>query len=180
MDRNQRLVNEARAMGFAALYFACWIAFLILLKKLILAEYDIAFSGMSKALIGVLLLSKVVLVLERVSLGSWVRSQPAIVGVAVRTALYGGGVVVVLLLERAFEGRHEYGGFGPALAAVFTQVERHHVWANAIAVTASLLGYNMLSVIRDHVGKGRLLHMFLAPCPESTGERPASRGGPRG
>lgn len=155
----------------ATLYFAIWIGVLVLLKMLILAEYHIEFHGLSMALIGVLVLAKVVLVLEHVPLGSWIRKQPAFVDVIVRTVLYALGVLIVLLLEKAFDGRHEYGGFGPSLLAVFQHADVYHVWVNTICVSGALLVYNILSVIRRHLGKGGLMRLFLSPLPEGPGAK---------
>lgn len=166
MSFRQRLKHEFRALAVAVMYFGCWIAALVLLKQLVLAEYRIAFHGLALALVGAVVLSKVVLVLEHVPLGAWVRARPAWVDVVARTVLYAFGVVVVLLLEKGFEGRHEYGGFGPSLAAVFQHADVHHVWVNAICLSGALFGYNAMAVVRRHLGYGTLLRMFLAPLPE--------------
>ena len=78
MSFKQKLKDEAKAVVIAALYFGCWIAALLLIKTLVL--------------------SKVVLVLEHVSLGAWVRARPAWVDVVLRTVMYSMGVTVVLVL----------------------------------------------------------------------------------
>jgi hypothetical protein len=166
MSLRQKVMDEIKAVALATLYFACWIGALVVLKQLVLAEYQIAFYGLSLAVIGALVLAKVVLVLEHVPLGAWIRTRPALVDVILRTALYAFGVLVVLLLEKAFEGRHEHGGFGPSLLAVFQHAEVHHVWVNTICLSGALLGYNALSVVRRHLGKGGLIRLFLSPLPE--------------
>jgi hypothetical protein len=166
MSRLESLKNEVRELALASLYFFLWIGLLVALKKLILAEYRIAFSGLSAALVGALVLAKVVLILEHVPLGPLTRRRPAGVEVLVRTALYAAGVVVVLLLEKGFEGRHEYGGFVPSLRSLFEHADIDHVWANAICITGALLGYNALSVIRRHLGDGGLIAIYRAPLPE--------------
>ena len=164
------LKKELMAVGLAMLYFGSWIAALLLLKQLVLAEYSIAFHHFSMAIVGALILAKVVLLLENAPLGSWIRSRPAWVDVVVRTILYSFGVALVLVLEKGFEGRHEHGGFGPAVAAVFRAVEGPRVWANTICISGALLGYNMLSVVRQHLGAKRLVQMFVSPLPESPKE----------
>lgn len=162
----QKFKNEITAMLLAMLYFAAFIGVLLLVKTLILAEYRIEFSAWSTALVGVLVLAKVVLVLEHAPLGAWVSHQSAWVDVLLRTILYAVGVFVVLLLEKAFEGRQENGGFGHALARVFQHDDMPHVWANTVCLSAALLGYNLLAVIRRHLGTGGLLRLFLSPLPE--------------
>lgn len=166
MSITQQLKHEIAAVISLTFYFVCWLGALLLLKYLLLAEYQIAFSGLSVALLGALVLAKVVLVLEHVSLGAWVHARPAWVGVVLRTALYVFGVFVVLLLEKAFEGRHEYDSFGASLIAVFQHADVHHVWLNTICLSAALLSYNILSVVRKRLGKGALLQMFLTPLTE--------------
>ena len=166
MSIAQKLQHEIAAVISLTLYFGCWLAAMVLLKYLLLSEYQIAFSGLSVALVGALVLAKVVLLLEHVSLGAWVRAQPAWVDVVLRTALYAFGVFVLLLLEKAFEGRHEYGGFGASLIAVLQHSDAVHVWLNTICLSAALLSYNMLSVVRKRLGNGALLRMFLTPLPK--------------
>lgn len=161
----QKVKDEIRTVMLTTLYFVVCIGILVALKVLILAQYQIEFGSLSVVFIGALILAKVVLVLEHVPLGGLTRGKPAWVDVVCRTIMYAAGVFVVLLLEKAFEGRHEAGGFGAALLEVFQQAEMYHVWANVIALSAALLGYNALSVLRDHLGKDALVGLFLTPRP---------------
>ena len=171
MSIAQKLKHEIVAVILVTLYFSCWLGALVLLKYLVLAEYQIALSGFSVALIGALVLAKVVLVLEHVPFGAWVRARPAWVTVVLQTALYTFGVFILLLLEKAFEGRHEYDGFSASLIALFQHVDITHVWLNTICLSAALLSYNMLSVVRKRLGKGVLLQMFLTPLPEASAKK---------
>lgn len=166
MSVAQKLKHEIKSVISLTLYFGCWLGALVLLKYLLLTEYQVAFTGASVALVGALVLAKVVLVLENVSLGSWVRAQAAWVDVVLRTALYFFGVFVVLLLEKGFEGQHEYGSFGAALYEVFQHADGTHVVLNTLCVTAAILSYNILSVIRKRLGKGALLKILLSPLPQ--------------
>ncbi len=166
MSFRQKLKDEIKDIGIAALYFGCWLGGLLLLKLLVLAEYRIAFHGWSLAVVGALVLSKVVLVLENVSLGAWVRGRPAWEEVVLRTVIYSLGVAVVLFLEKGFEGRHEHGGFGPALRQLIQQADVNHVLSNTLCLSGALLGYNMLSVVQRHLGKGGVIRIFMSPFPD--------------
>lgn len=148
MSLRDTLWYEIRAVGIAALYFGAWLAMLLAIKQLIPAEYEIYFYGMSKVLLGALILSKVVIVLDHVSLGEWVRRRPAWISVVLRMLLCALGVLVVLLLEKGFEGRGEHGGFGAALQAAFAATDIYHVWVNTIDITGALLVYNLLAVLQ--------------------------------
>ncbi len=170
MSITQKLKHEIVAVVWLTFYFGCWLGVLSLLKYLLLAEYKIEFSGFSLALIGALVLAKVVLVLEYIPLGPWVRDRPVWVDVVLRTTLYVFGLFIVLLLEKAFDGRHEYDSFSASLIALFQHADMNHVWLNIICLSAALLSYNMLSVVRKRLGKGAFLQMFLTPLPKGQGQ----------
>lgn len=165
MSAPEKIKHEIKSILLAALYFAIWIGALLVIKSLILEEYHIPFHHYSMALVGALILSKVVLILEHVSLGSWVRSQPAWIEVVLRTVLYAMGVLIVLILEKGIEGRHEHGGFGGAVEAAFKGSDAPHIWANIICITGALLIWNATSVIERHLGKRGLGKLLLAPLP---------------
>ena len=175
MGVRDKLMAELAALAQAGLYFTVWLGALMVLKKLILEEYRIEFHGLTLALMGALVLSKVVLLLENVPLGRWTRDRAAWVDVVLRTALYTIGVFVVLVLEKGLEGRHEHGGFVPALTSGFAHLDVNHVWVNTICLGGALLGFNVLTVIRRQLGEGGLRRLFFAHPPDET---PASRTSP--
>jgi hypothetical protein len=166
----EKIKNEIKSLTFATLYFAAWFAMLMVIKKLVLSEYRIEMSGFSYALIGALILAKVVLILEHVSLGGWAESRSALLNVMLRTALYSIGVIIVVVLEKSFEGRHEHGGFVSSLANLWSSRDISHVYANTIAVVYALLGYNILFVVRRHLGEGGLRRVLLSPIPPDPAE----------
>src|SRR5262245_48807746 len=162
MSFQQKLVNEMREVALTTLYFAVCFGVLVALKRLYLAEYQIRFRGLSLAVVSALIVAKVVLVMEHVTLGQWVRSHAAGLGVILRTLLYTLGVAVALLLEKGFEARHEHGGFGASVIWVFKHRDMHHVWADTIVVGCALLGFNTLGAMRRHLGEGQLHRVFLS------------------
>ena len=60
----QKLGRELRAVGLAMLYFGCWLAVLLIIKQLVLVEYQIEFYGLSNAVVAALILSKETELLE--------------------------------------------------------------------------------------------------------------------
>jgi hypothetical protein len=163
MNAGAKLKEELRAVGLYTLFFGAWFSAFMLIKLLILEEYQIRFSGLSAVFVGALVLAKVVLLLEHVSFGGWVAQRPAWVEVALRTALYALGVLVVLLLEKAFEARHEADGVLRALAGILRHEDIPHVIANTIVAMSALLVFNLLSLIRKRLGPGALLGVLRAP-----------------
>ena len=171
MSASPKLINEVKALGQAMAFFGAWIGLLILLKTLLLEEYHIDSFGWTKIFVGALVLSKVVLILEHVSLGDWVRARPAWVDVFLRTGFYALGVVIVLVLEKGLEGRHAHGGFIPALQSGFREAQVYHVYVNTLCLSGALLVYNALTVVRRHLGEGGLLRLFSLPLAAGTGTK---------
>ena len=156
-----KALEEIKVVGFVTFLFAIYFGLMMLLKRLVLEQYEIEYRGLSAALVGALIVAKVVLVLEHVSLGRWLRSRPVIVEVGLRTIFYTAGVALVLLLEKAFEARHEAGGFGAALTTIFTHRDIHHLWANVVSVGFALLLFNGAAKVRDALGNGGLPRLFF-------------------
>jgi len=176
MTTKDKLVREVKALGSITLYFGVWVGIILLLKKLLLAQYGIHFGALALALVGTLLLAKVVLLLEHIPIGTWLRNQPPVVPVILRTIIYVLGVFVVLAAERAFEARHEYGSFGRALIGIFQHADYPRVLFNTICVGLALLSFNILSVLREHFGKDGLRRIFFtrpAERQEETGRNEA-------
>jgi hypothetical protein len=167
MSLQKKLTHELRVVAVTTLYFAVWLGVLMVIKKLILEEYKIPFAGFSMVLVGSLILAKVVLVLEHVPMGAWIQNRPAVFEVLWRTALYALGVFLALILEKAFEARHEQGGFIPALTHIFQHPEIPHVLANSICAACALLAFNALSIIRRHLGEGNLMRLYFSSGPSN-------------
>lgn len=160
-----RLKAELKSLALMMLYFAAWLVPLLTIKNLLLEAYAVPWTHVSAGIVGALILSKVVLILEHVPLGAWVARQPAWVDVVLRTVLYAAGVVVVLLIEKGFEARHEHGGFWRSLGAVFDHPDLNHVWVNTICIAGALLSYNVLTVLRSNLADRSLLGLLAKPLP---------------
>jgi hypothetical protein len=166
MGMAQKIGHELKVVFWTTAYFAVWFGSLMLLKKLILAEYDVSAGRMSLALVGALVVAKVLLVLEAVPLGGWIRRRPAWLEMVVRTILYGIGVFIVLLIEKSIEQRHAYDGIEHAMAHLVEHAHMQHVIASTICVVGAILGFNALSVLRRSIGTDALVQAFLQPMPE--------------
>jgi len=170
-----KLKHELQAVALTTAYFAVWFGMLIAAKALLLAEYQIHIGKVSVALVAALVVAKVVLIMDRVPLGSWLERQPGWIDVLVRTMLYTFCALIVLMLEKAFDSRHEYGGVRESLMNVFQHRDVQHVWATVIGVGGALCGFNILAVLRRHLGEHSLIRVFFRPVPKMKGTpRPQS------
>jgi hypothetical protein len=158
----KKIFEEIKTIMRTAAYFAIVFILMMIMKKLNLKDYDIEFSGMSQAIIGSLIMAKVIVLMELISLGNWVQRKPPIVDIIIRTLLYTCGVLIAIVLERAFEKRHEAGSYGEAIKYVFTNRDIYHVWATTIGAAASIFVYNSFSVVQRILGKHGLAKLFFS------------------
>lgn len=161
-----KVIKELKSIAGVTLYFFLWLGVLMILKTLMLKDYNIEFNGISIAIITSLVMAKVVLLMELIHLGSWVRRQPAIVDVVIRTMLYSLGVLFVQLLEKAFESRHEEGGFGNAMINVFQHRDMYKVWAGTLVIGISLFFYNTYSVLKQYFAGHKFVNILFNKSPE--------------
>jgi hypothetical protein len=152
-------------LAAAAYFFGCFLA-IMMLKMLLLTDYGLSFRSLTTAVIGALVTAKVVIVLDKVD-ARLLRRLPAAVDVALRTTLYSLATLVLLLAERAVEGRGAHDGLLASAEAVFAHRDAHSVWATAIGVGLAFLAYNAFAVLRREIGGKRVVAMFFA--------RPASQ-----
>ncbi len=157
----KKVLHEIIVIARTTSYFAFFFIFMIIMKKLTLKDYDIEFTGLSQALIGALIMAKVILLMQMISLGSWVQDQPPIVDTILRTLLYSVGVLVVVLLEKAFEARHNAEGFSNAIAYVLDRRDVYHVWANTLGASVSIFFFNVFAVVQRLLGKNGTYKLFF-------------------
>lgn len=160
------MIAEIRAVLITTLFFFCWFGGLMVIKVLLLREYNIEFTGLSIVLVAALVIAKVVLLLEYVPL-PFTKNKPAWVEVMARTFLYLAGVFVIMSLEKSFEARHEYGGLWEAYKNIWHQANVYHLWANTICVFGALLSFNFWSVIKMNFGEGIIWKLLTSKIPES-------------
>ncbi|HEV3224349.1 MAG TPA: hypothetical protein VGZ90_15815 [Puia sp.] len=158
----KKIFEEIKVVARTASYFAVVFILMMVMKKLYLKDYDIEFTGLSQALVGALIMSKVIILMELISLGHWVQRQPPIVDVIIRTLLYTLGVLIVVVLEKAFEDRHKANGYGDAISYVLNHRDIYHAWATTIGAAGSIFVYNAFSVVQRTMGKNGLMKLFFS------------------
>jgi hypothetical protein len=168
----KKIIEEIKMILRTTIYFAAVFLILMIMKKLNLEDYHIEFTGLSQVLIGSLIMAKVIILMELISLGKWVQHQPPIVDVIIRTILYAAGVAIVVLLEKAFEHRHDVKGFANAILYVVHNRDFYHVWATTIGAGGAILVYNSFTVVKHKLGEKGLKKLFF-DLPLDILEKPA-------
>ncbi len=165
MALKEKLAKEFKTVFFTSLYFLLWFSAMILIKTLLLREYEIKFYGFASAVVAALAIAKVVLVLEYVPI-KYTEDKPAWQEVLVRTILYMIGAFVFIALEKAFHARHEYGSMLGAFANMGDMINTYHLWVNILNIGGAILLFNIWSVVKMHYGKGIFIQLMAAPLPQ--------------
>lgn len=165
MTTSERIRREVREIGLVTLYFlACFLLFLSL-KKLLLAQYQLEVAVLHTAVIGALVVAKVVVLLEKTSFGDRFRSASLLAHVLWRSLGYTAVVFVVSLAERLFDLSREGSGLPEALSTLWAGRDFNHFLAMNLCVGLSFLVYNCFSAIDRHLsqrGDGGLRKLFFA------------------
>ena len=158
----QKILHEMRVVAIATLYFFVCFGFLMLFKRLTLAAYQINFAGLGMAVFAALLAGKVVIVLEKVPLGGWIRRQPAVIEVLLRSLVYVLGAFVVLMLEQGFHARHQAGGWLRGTWHVLENKDRNQLFASLIGVFVTMLIFNIFIIAHRSYGTWPLLRLYFS------------------
>lgn len=153
------LMNELTSFLAAALYFGACFLVVVLLKKLMLEDYDIAFGNYLSVALLALVTAKVAVLLEGVSFGRRI----GLIEVLLRTGVYSLAALVLLVIEHAASTRGEAGGFTAALVGAFHHPDAPRIWATMICIMLAFAAYSAFAVLRRELGTRRLASVFLSP-----------------
>ncbi len=149
--------EELKTAGLATLYFLCVFLLIILLKKLMLAQYDISFYGLSAAVFGALVVGKVVVVLDKTRAGTrFEASHSPLASVAYKTVIYSLVVLAVIAAEKVFHAWRETADLAEAVVHVWEGRERARILATIICVALAFAAWNLFSAVSRRLAGGRL------------------------
>lgn len=162
MTVSERIRREVREIGLVTLYFLSCFLFFLSLKKLMLEQYHVEIKVLHTAVIGALIVAKVVILLEKTSFGGRFRSTSPFTHVLWRSFCYTVIVFVVTLAERLFDFYRENGELSKDLFELWTTRDINHFLAMNLCVGFSFLVYNFFSEIDHHLGEGGLRKFFFS------------------
>jgi len=155
------LKKEMREVIPVTLFFFLGFALVLMLVKLILAQYSIPVAVLSRAMIASLIVGKVVLVLEKVRLEDRLPNAPVGVLVAIKTLFYGSGAIVAGFVERLIETWRSSQGFGEALAETLANMHLSRFIAVILCVNLLFGAYFVFLELDRAMGKGAMVALFF-------------------
>ena len=157
-----KIQHEAKEVGLTTLYFLLCFGFILTLKKLLLATYDIEFYVLSSTIIGALIVGKVVVVLDKTKAGTRLeKNYPLGVAALYKTMIYSLCTAFVLGAEKLFHAYRASPTLSEALMQVWMHKDRHIILAKILCIGAAFLGYHLYAGLDRRLGKGRLKAMVF-------------------
>ncbi len=159
-----KIVDELKDSLLTAIYLLVWFGIMMLIKVLLLEDYHIEFTRTTVFIAGALGVSHAIDIFGKVPLFRK-SSPPAILEIISRILIVLAGVFILLILEKAIDARHEYGGFVNSLKSLSKHADIYHIWVNTIAVLGALIFYYLWSIIKKHLRGKTLWDILRTPVP---------------
>jgi hypothetical protein len=130
-------------------------------------EYHIKPSEPPEYLVGSLIMSKVVLIVDALKKGRW-RGRPLIYSTLWDTGLYFLAAMVLYHVERVISlMRHQHLPFAEANHEVFLMMEKPTFWSIMAALLALTFGFCMVRDLIRAIGEERFKEMFFGRHPRT-------------
>ncbi|MEJ2232207.1 MAG: hypothetical protein P8X46_13620, partial [Nitrospirales bacterium] len=106
-----------------------------------LEAYQIEFYGFSKAVIGALIVGKVVVVLDKTKAGTRLDANHSLGAAALyKTMIYSAATFMALLAEEMFHAYRESGTLGEVFIDVMMHEDRHNIFARVLCIGLAFMG----------------------------------------
>jgi hypothetical protein len=165
MSIGQRLRHEVRQIGLVALYFfGCFVIFLSL-KKLLLEEYHIPVYVLQTAVLGAIVVAKVVVILEKTSFASRFQDRSLIAHSIWRSLAYTAVVFVVTLAEELLDAYLDKQDLAATLSGFLSSKQLDHFLAMNVGVALSFMIYFTFSELDRRIGHGAIRRLLFSAPP---------------
>ncbi len=131
-------------------------------KHLLLAEQGIAYEGIATATFGALVIAKIVLVVDKLSVTKWFRSRPIYQTIIYRAIFYPICVLVVRLLEMLVGHWLNEGNLNDGVDAARAAFIWHHMTFLQLWTFILFLIYLTVVELLDEFGGGSRLRVLLS------------------
>ncbi len=142
-------------------FFFIAIGLLILTKRLMLKQYGIEFSDFGAAIVGALIIAKVVLIADYFPFINKFPNKPLIYNVLWKTLIYVVAAFLVRLGEHYIPLIFKYGGFREAASHLLDDVVWPQFWIIYIWLSVLLFVYCSLRELIRAIGKDKVLRLFF-------------------
>ena len=144
-----------------AIFFFIVFNLLILTKTLILKAYAVTPTSMAVAIVGAIIVAKVILIADKLPFIKVFSDKPLIFSVLWKTMIYGVMGFVFRCIEELIPLLSKHEGFGAAVEHFISGVSWPQFWALQIWLMLALVFFNSVSELDKYFGAGSMRKAFL-------------------
>lgn len=161
MEKEPKWKKELKeVLAISSVFFVLFVLFL-LMKRTLLDDYDFNFYVLSTALVGSLIIAKVVLIFDLLPITKKMDHLPNIYRVFFRSLIYILGFVIFTFLEGLVKELIDGAAFSEAMSAAFHELYTPAEITTLVSVFIAFLFFNTFWVIRANLGPAALYDMFF-------------------
>jgi hypothetical protein len=164
MDKPQEPFWKRELKEVFAISFTFFILFILFgsLKKAILGQHQIEYYALGTALVGSLILGKVVLIFDKLPLTKKMDHTPNIYRVFFRSFIYLLGYAIFTMIEHWVKGMIDGESLRESIAHAFKHLSGLEFAMSMIVVFIAFLFFNAFWVIRTKYGPKALYQLFFS------------------
>ena len=145
----------------AFIFFLIMFHLLVVTKALTLKQYGISVPSSAVAIIGALIIAKVILIANRLPFLNLYPKKPLIWNVVLKTLVFSAAALGFLVAEELVHLARRYGGFSAALGHVDTDIIWPAFWVRDIWLTVLLFFYCAAVELFRVIGTDRAKEIFF-------------------
>jgi len=154
--------HEAKEVGLITLYFLFCFSVVLLLKKLILADYNIKVYVFSTLVVAALVVAKVVAVLDQTHAATrFDRTLPLGVVALYKTLVYAVATLIVLFLETVIDVYKETHSFRAAVLEIWAHRDWNILLTKVLCGGLAFAGYHLYAGLDRRLGEGTLRRLVM-------------------
>jgi len=157
----EKLRHELIEYAFNVVHLTLVLAAFTQYRRFLPAEYSITYTNYWLALIGGLILGKVIMIGSVFRLGRWLEHKPLIVPTIYKALLFCVFVVIFRVVEYAIKGLLHGDGLAAALGELFAQKGIDEVLANSLVVLVALIPFFAEKELGRALGPERVAALFF-------------------
>jgi len=155
-----KVKKELIDVGLITLYFFSCFAVFMIIKKLVLFEYKITFYGWSTAIVGALIIGKVVFLIDKLSIHKWLKHLAPIYEIIVKAIIYTLLVFIVSVIEKSVHFWLDKPLFGSWQSHLFGHGKGAMLLAHAIYIYFCFVGFYFIHFLVEMFGRDKILKLL--------------------
>jgi len=156
-----RVKEEARKLLVVAVFFSVGFSIIILHNRLLTRGSGIEIAGFARALVGGLLVAKVLLTVDLLPFVDAFPHKPLVHNIGWKSSLYIAASVVFLYMEPFVKSVVKGGGLSLSHSRAWQELMLPRTWAALIWLAVLMVIFVMMRELNRVVGEDKLKHMFF-------------------